>query len=185
MNPFNYPLNAGFNLEERWMQSRTVFLRQTISNEAAYGAIARLVYLDREDPDAAIQLWTQTQGGSVTAGLAIYDAMQSLKSPIYTVCTGMADGIGSLLLASGSLGQRSAQPHARIRLAQPETKFAEGTASDLEAAAREVFRQRQVLQELYAEITRQARDRIADDMTKRAFMSATEAQDYGLIDRVL
>ena len=185
MNLFNNASNAGMNLDDHWLRSRTVFLRQPITHEVANGLIAQLVYLEGEDPDAAIQLHIQTEAGSVAAGLAIYDTIRSLRAPVHMRCMGAADGIGSLLLAIGTPGHRSAQPHARIRLAQPETSFSGGTASEVEAAAREVFRQRHMLYELYAEATGQSIERIAEDSTRRTFMSATDAQAYGLIDHII
>jgi ATP-dependent Clp protease protease subunit len=182
---FNDASNAEINSYDRWIQSRILFLRQPITHEVANVLIAQLVYLDGEDSDAAIQLYIHTAAGSVAAGLAIYDTVRSLRSPVHTLCTGVADGIGSLLLAIGASGKRSAQPHARIRLAQPEATLTGGTANEIETAAREVFRQRHMLYELYAQATGQPIERIAEDSARRAFMSATEAQAYGLIDRII
>ncbi|MBD1842698.1 ATP-dependent Clp protease proteolytic subunit [Cyanobacteria bacterium FACHB-63] len=179
---YDYPFGELWS--NRWLWSRTVFLRQPITDEIANGLIAQLVYLDGEDSDI-IQFCIYTEAGSVAAGLAIYDTIKSLRSPVHTLCTGSADGIGSLLLASGTFGKRSAQPHARIRLAQPEARFTGGTANEIETAARTVFRQRHILHELYAEATGQPIERIAEDSDRRAFMSATEAQAYGLIDHIM
>lgn len=168
-----------------WSQSRTLFLRQSIDNEVANRSIAQLVYLDMEDADTPIQLYINTSAGEIAPGLALYDTIRSLRSEVHTICTGVADSIGSLLLAIGTPGYRSAQPHARIRLAQADTTAVGGTASEIETAARSVFRQRQILYELYAQATGRSIDTIAEDTAKRAFMSATEAQAYGLIDRIL
>lgn len=184
MNLFNDASNTGVNIYDRWIQSRTLFLRQPITDEIANVLIAQLVYLDGEDSDT-IQLCIHTEAGSVAAGLAIYDTVKSLRSPVHTLCTGIADGIGSLLLASGIPGKRSAQSHARIRLAQPEARLTGGTANEIETAAREVFRQRHILHELYGETTGQPIERIADDSVRRTFISATEAQAYGLIDHII
>jgi ATP-dependent Clp protease, protease subunit len=177
--------NVGGSIYDRSLQSRILFLHQPITDEIANGLIAQLLYLDGIDSDAAIQLHIQTSAGSVAAGLAVYDVMRSLRSPIHTLCMGAADGIGSLLVASGTPGQRLAQPHARIRLAQPEATFTGGTANEFDSAAREVFRQRHMLYELYAQATGQAIERIAECIAQRAFMSATEAKDYGLIDHII
>ncbi|MBD3883614.1 ATP-dependent Clp protease proteolytic subunit [Phormidium tenue FACHB-886] len=185
MDLFNDASNAGANIYDRWIQSRTLFLRQPITDEIANMLIAQLVYLEGKDPDAAIQLYIHTEAGSVAAGLAIYDTVRSLRSPVHTLCTGVADGIGSLLLAIGAPGKRSAQPHARIRFAQPEPTLTGDTANGIETAAREAFRQRHVLYELYAQATGQSIEQIAEDSAQRAFMSAAEAQDYGLIDYIL
>lgn len=194
MNLFNNASNAGMNFDAQWIRLAqsatprepcTLFLRQPITHEVASEFIAQLLYLEGENPDAAIQFHIQTEAGSVAAGLAIYDTIRSLHSPIHTHCLGIADGIGSLLLAIGAPGHRSAQPHARIRLAQPDTSFSGGTAYEIEAAAREVFRQRHRLYELYAEATGQPIDRIAEDSAHRMFMSATDAQAYGLIDHII
>lgn len=182
---FNDASNTGANRDDRWMQSRILFLRQPITDEVANLLIAQLIYLDGEDPDAAIQLYIHTEAGSIAAGLAVYDTVRSLRSPVHTVCTGVADGIGSLLLTIGTPGQRFAQPHARIRFAQPEATFTGGTANEIETVAREVFRQRHILYELYAEATEQPIERIAADSARRMFMSATEAQGYGLVDHII
>ncbi len=182
MDLFNDAPNSGMTIYDRWAQSRILFLRQPITHEVANHLIAQLMYLDGEDPNAAIQLCIHTEAGSVAAGLAIYDTIQNLQSEVHTSCTGMADGIGSLLLAIGTPGQRSAQPHARIRFAQPEVPCLGGTAQAIETAAREVFRQRQILYELYAQATGQPIEKIAEDSIRHTFMSAAEAQAYGLID---
>ncbi|MBD1820948.1 ATP-dependent Clp protease proteolytic subunit [Cyanobacteria bacterium FACHB-DQ100] len=185
MNLFNNASNAGMNFDDQWIRSRTLFLRQPITHEVTNEFIAQLLYLEGENPDAAIQLHIQTEAGSVAAGLAIYDMIRSLCAPIHTRCLGVADGIGSLLLAIGPPGHRSAQPHARIRFAQPDTSFSGGTAYEIEAAAREVFRQRHRLYELYAEATGQPIERITEDSTRRTFLSATDALAYGLIDHII
>ncbi|PSB51327.1 ATP-dependent Clp protease proteolytic subunit [Chamaesiphon polymorphus] len=178
---------------DRWtQQSRTIFLRQPIDDKAANESIAQLICLDLEDSDTPIQIYINTESGlaqpqktSVAAGLAIYDTMRSLRSEIHTICTGTADSIGSLLLAIGSPGNRLAHSHARIRLAQAdEVTLTTGTAQEIESAARSVFRQRQVLYELYAQATGQSIETIAADTAKREYMSATEAQAYGSIDRI-
>ena len=165
--------------------SRTIFLREQINDQAANQLIGQLIYLDLEDADTPIQLYINTPAGSIAAGLAIYDTIRSLRSEVHTICMGVADSIGSLLLAIGTPGNRSAQRHARIRLAQPDTTSIGGTAQEIETAARSVFRQRQILYELYAQATGQSIETIAQDTAKREFMSATEAQTYGLIDRIL
>ena len=169
---------------DRQIQSRTIFLRQAIDDRVANETIAQLIYLDLEDRAAPVQLYLNTGAGSIAAGLAIYDTIQSLKVEIHTTCMGIVDGIGSLLLASGSPGNRSAQPHARLRLAQAEVTLTGSTAREIEAASRSVFRQRQILYELYMRETGQSIETIAADTAKREFMSATAAQAYGLIDRI-
>jgi ATP-dependent Clp protease, protease subunit len=168
-----------------WAQSRTLFLRQPIDDAVTNQSISQLIYFDMEAADTPIQLYINTPAGSVASGLAIYDTMRSLRSEVHTICTGVADSIGSLLLAIGTPGHRSAQPHARIRLAQADTPAIGSTAQEIEAAARSVFRQRQILYELYAQATGQSIETIAADTANRTFMSASEALDYGLIDRVL
>jgi ATP-dependent Clp protease, protease subunit len=183
MDLFN-ALNMGGSIYDRSLQSRILFLRQPITDEVANGVIAQFLYLDGTDSDTAIHLHIQSTGGSVAAGLAIYDVMQSLRSPIHTLCMGAADGISSLLLAIGTSGQRIAQPHARIRLAQPEATPMGNTIYDLDAASREVFRQRHILYELYAQATGQSIERIVEDTAQQAFLSATEAKNYGIIDQI-
>jgi ATP-dependent Clp protease, protease subunit len=169
---------------DRQLQSRTIFLRQSIDDRVANETIAQLIYLEIADRDLPIQLYINTTSGSVAAGLVIYDTMKSLQVAIHTTCMGAADGIGSLLLTSGSPGNRSAQPHARIRLAQADTNLTGSTAREIETASRAIFRQRQILYELYAQATGQPIEQIAEDTARREFMSATEAQAYGLIDRI-
>jgi ATP-dependent Clp protease, protease subunit len=166
------------------LRSRTIFLRHTLDDRVANETIAQLIYLDLEDRSAPIQLYINTSSGSIAAGLAIYDTMQSLQVNIHTTCMGTAEGIGSLLLACGSPGNRSAQPHARLRLAQAEATLTGSTAREIEAASRAVFRQRQILYELYARQTGRSIETIAADTAKQELMSAIEARAYGLIDRI-
>lgn len=144
-----------------------------------------MLYLDSEEPGKDIQLHINSPGGSVSAGLAIYDTMQYIKSDIVTICVGLAASMGSFLLAAGTRGKRFALPHARIMMHQPSKAGSQGSASDIEIEAKEILRIRRRLNEIYAERTGQPLEKIEKDTDRDFFMSAEEGKEYGLIDRVL
>jgi ATP-dependent Clp protease, protease subunit len=143
-----------------------------------------LLYLDSEDPGKDISLYINSPGGMVTAGLAIYDTMQHIKSDVVTICVGLAASMGSFLLAAGAKGKRVALPHSRIMIHQP-SGGTRGQASDIEIEAREILRIRHQLNDIYAKNTNQPIAKIEKDMDRDFFMSAAEALEYGLIDRVI
>jgi ATP-dependent Clp protease, protease subunit len=163
---------------------RIVFLGSAIDDTVANIIVAQLLFLDAEDPERDIYLYINSPGGSVYAGLAIYDTMQHLRAPVATFCVGMAASMGAVLLAGGAKDKRSALPNSRIMIHQPSSGY-QGSAADIEIAAKEVLGIRERLNQILAEHTGQTVERIADDVDRDYFMSPEEAAEYGLIDRVL
>ena len=178
------PYTQWINIYERLSLERIIFLSGEVTDGMANSIIARLLYLDSEDQSKDIYIYINSPGGSVTAGLAIYDTMQHIKSNIVTICVGMAASMGSFLLAAGSKGKRLALPHARIMIHQP-AGGAQGQATDIEIEAREILRMRHQLNQMLADRTDQPLAKIEKDTDRDYFMSAAEAKDYGLIDRVI
>ncbi|HMF41763.1 MAG TPA: ATP-dependent Clp protease proteolytic subunit [Polyangia bacterium] len=174
----------GWDLFSRLLKDRIVFLGAPIDDGVANIVIAQLLFLESEDPDKDVMMYVNSPGGEVSAGLAIYDTMQSLRCPIATYCIGQAASMASLLLASGAKGRRNALPHARVMIHQPLAGL-QGPATDIEIHAREILKARDTLNALYAHHTGQPADRIRRDTERDNFMSASEARDYGLIDAVL
>ena len=178
---------------ERWIdiytrlgQERIIFLGQEVSDGIANRIVALLLYLDSDDPNKPIYLYINSPGGSVTAGMAIYDTMQYIKSEVITICVGLAASMGSFLLAAGTPGKRLALPHARIMIHQPRG----GTggrrqATDIEIEANEILRIRAQLNQLLADQCGQSLEKIEKDTDRDYFMSAEEAKEYGLIDKVI
>lgn len=177
---------------ERWIdiytrlsQERIIFLGQEVTDGLANRIVAFLLYLDSEDPGKPIYLYINSPGGSVTAGMAIYDTMQYIKSDVITICVGLAASMGAFLLASGTPGKRLALPHARIMIHQPLGGTGRRQATDIEIEAKEILRIRTQLNEILAQRTGQTIEKIAKDTDRDYFMSAEEAQAYGLIDKVI
>ena len=174
------------NLELSLYKARKIFLWSDVNDESAKAVVTRLISLDVEDPREEIVLYINSPGGSVTGGMAIYDAMLAIEAPVSTVCMGMAMSMGSFLLAAGEPGRRFAWPHARIMIHQPLIMgTVTGTATDLDIRAKETIRLRGELNELYAKHTGQDVEKIANDTDRDFFMSAQEAKDYGLLDDVI
>ncbi|MGB7211146.1 MAG: ATP-dependent Clp endopeptidase proteolytic subunit ClpP [Gemmatimonadales bacterium] len=173
-----------YDIFSRLLMDRIVFLGSPINDDVANIIIAQLLFLEADNPERDIYLYVNSPGGVVSSGMAIYDTMQFLKAPINTICMGMAASMGSFLLTAGTKGKRSALPHARIMIHQP-SGGAQGTASDIEIQAREILYLRSKMNELYAKHTGQPIDAIERDMDRDRFMSAEEAQAYGLIDNVI
>ncbi|MGL5035273.1 MAG: ATP-dependent Clp protease proteolytic subunit [Microcystaceae cyanobacterium] len=176
---------------ERWIdiytrlsQERIIFLGQEVNDGVANRIVAFLLYLDAEDPSKPIYLYINSPGGSVTAGMAIYDTIKYIRAEVVTICVGLAASMGAFLLASGSPGKRLALPHARIMIHQP-LGGTRGQATDIQIEAKEILRIRQQLNELMAEQTGQSIEKIAKDTDRDYFLSAAEAKEYGLIDKVL
>jgi len=163
---------------------RIVFLGTGIDDNVANIILAQLLFLDAEDPERDIFMYINSPGGHVYAGLAIYDTIQHLRAPVATYCVGVAASMGALLLAGGAKGKRTALPNSRIMIHQPSSG-AQGTAADIEIAAKEILYIRQRLNIILAHHTGQTVEQIADDVDRDRFMSPEEARDYGLIDRVL
>ncbi|ABW27340.1 ATP-dependent Clp protease proteolytic subunit [Acaryochloris marina] len=178
------PYERWVDIYTRLSQERIIFLGQEVTDGLANQIVAFLLYLDSEDPSKPISIYINSPGGSVTAGLAIYDTMQHIKSEVATICVGLAASMGSFLLAAGSPGKRLALPHSRIMIHQP-SGGARGQASDIEIEAKEIIRVRRQLNDIYAARTAQPLEKIEKDMDRDFFMSAHEALEYGLIDQVI
>ncbi|MCU0515603.1 MAG: ATP-dependent Clp protease proteolytic subunit [Oscillatoria sp. Prado101] len=172
------------DIYNRLYRERIIFIGKDIDDELANQIIAVMLYLDSEDAGKDIILYINSPGGYVTSGMAIYDTMQHIKSDVVTICVGLAASMGSFLLAAGTKGKRVALPHSRIMIHQP-SGGTRGQASDIEIEAREILRIRSQLNQIYADRTGQPLSRIEKDMDRDFFMSAQEAKEYGLIDRVI
>ncbi len=172
------------DIYNRLYRERIIFLGKDIDDEIANQIIAVMLYLDSEDPGKDIVLYINSPGGMVTAGMAIYDTMQHIKSDVATICVGLAASMGSFLLAAGTKGKRIALPHSRIMIHQP-SGGARGQATDIEIEAKEILRIRHQLNNIYADRTGQPLAKIEKDMDRDFFMSAQEAKEYGLIDQVI
>lgn len=178
------PYTEWVDIYNRLYRERIIFLGRDVDDEIANQIIAVMLYLDSEDPGKDIVLYINSPGGMVTAGMAIYDTMQHIKSDVVTICVGLAASMGSFLLAAGTKGKRLALPHSRIMIHQP-SGGTRGQATDIEIEAREILRIRRQLNEIYAKNTGQTLEKIEKDMDRDFFMSAEEAKAYGLIDRVI
>ncbi|MGH7555665.1 MAG: ATP-dependent Clp endopeptidase proteolytic subunit ClpP [Longimicrobiales bacterium] len=173
-----------YDIFSRLLMDRIIFLGSPIDDNVANIIIAQLLFLESDDPEKDIYVYINSPGGSVYAGLAIYDTIQYLKSPVNTMCMGMAASMGALLLATGSNGKRSALPNSRIMIHQP-SGGSQGTAADIEIQAREILYARERLNQILAKHTGQSVERIAEDVDRDRFMSPLEAKDYGIIDHVV
>jgi len=173
-----------YDIFSRLLMDRIVFLGAPINDDVSNIIIAQLLFLDADNPERDIYLYINSPGGIVSSGMAIYDTMQFLRAPVNTICMGMAASMAAFLLAAGTRSKRSALPHARIMIHQP-SGGAQGTASDIEIQAREILYLRTKLNELYAKHTARTAEQIEKDMDRDRFMSAEEAVDYGLIDKVI
>ena len=173
-----------YDIFSRLLMDRIVFLGSPIDDNVANIVIAQLLFLEADDPDKDIYLYINSPGGSVYAGLAIYDTMQYLKAPVSTMCMGLAASMGALLLATGADGKRSALPNSRIMIHQP-SGGSQGTAADIEIAAKEILYARERLNQILSTHTGQTVEQIADDVDRDRFMSPLEAKEYGIIDHVV
>ncbi|MDE2874965.1 MAG: ATP-dependent Clp protease proteolytic subunit [Gemmatimonadota bacterium] len=173
-----------YDIFSRLLMDRIVFLGSSINDQVANIIVAQLLFLDADDPEREIYLYINSPGGSVYAGLAIYDTMNHLRAPVSTYCVGMAASMGALLLASGRKGKRNALPNSRIMLHQPSSGY-QGTAADIEIAAKEILGTRERLNRILAERTGQTLKKINADVDRDRWMSAEEAVKYGLVDQVL
>ena len=173
-----------FDIYSRLLKERVIFLVGPVNDHSANLIVAQMLFLESENPDKDISLYINSPGGSVSAGMAIYDTMQFIKPDVSTLCTGLAASMGAFLLASGAKEKRFSLPNSRIMIHQP-SGGAQGQATDIEIQAREILYLRERLNGILAEKTGQPVDRIAADTERDTFMSADEAVDYGLIDQVL
>jgi ATP-dependent Clp protease protease subunit len=173
-----------YDIYSRLLKDRIVFIGQEIDDHVANIVIAQLLFLESEDPDKDIYLYINSPGGIVTAGMAIYDTMQYVKSPVSTICVGQASSMGAVLLAAGEKGKRIALPNARIMIHQP-LGGAHGQATDIEIQAKEILRVRETINAILARHTGQPLEKIALDTDRDFFMSAEEANSYGIIDKII
>ncbi len=173
-----------FDIYSRLLRERIIFLGQEIDSELANIIVAQLLFLDAEDPEKDIYLYINSPGGSVTAGMGIFDTMKHIRPDVSTICVGLAASMGAFLLSAGTKGKRMSLPHSRIMIHQP-LGGAQGQATDIEIQAREILYHKQRLNELLAEHTGQPLERIQEDTERDFFMSAEESRDYGLVDQVI
>ena len=172
------------DIYSRLLKERIIFLGEEVNDVSASVIVAQLLFLEADDPDKDIQLYINSPGGSVTAGMAIYDTMQYIKCDVSTVCIGMAASMGAFLLAGGKKGKRFALPNAEIMIHQP-SGGAQGQATEIQIAAEHILRTKQKLNEILAANTGQSLETIKADTERDNFMSADEAKAYGLIDEVI
>jgi ATP-dependent Clp protease protease subunit len=173
-----------FDIYSRLLRERVVFVGEAIDDNVANLVVAQLLHLEAEDPDKDIQMYVNSPGGVVYAGLAIYDTMRFVKPDVATICCGIAMSAGSLILAGGAKGKRSSLPNSRILIHQPSGGF-QGQATDIQIHAKEALELRERLEEIYAEHTGNSKEQISSDLERDRFFTPAQALDYGLIDRVV
>jgi ATP-dependent Clp protease, protease subunit len=173
-----------FDIYSRLLNERIIFLGTPVTEDIANLVVAQLIHLESEDPDKDVSIYINSPGGSVYAGLAIYDTMQYIKPDVQTICVGVAMSMGALLLAGGAAGKRMTTPNSKILIHQVTGGF-QGQATDIEIHAREIIDVRKRLDEIIAKHTGQPMDKVAKDTERDYFMSADEAKEYNLIDRVI
>jgi ATP-dependent Clp protease protease subunit len=173
-----------YDIYSRLLKDRVIFMTGQVEDHMANLVVAQMLFLESENPDKDIHLYINSPGGSVTAGLSIYDTMQFIKPDVSTMCIGQAASMGAMLLAGGTKGKRLALPHSRMMIHQP-SGGAQGQASDIEIQANEIIKLRLSLNVLLAEHTGKTVETIAKDTERDNFMSADEAQEYGLVDKVI
>ena len=173
-----------FDIYSRLLNERIIFLGTPVDDQIANLIVAQLLHLESEDPDKDISLYINSPGGSVYAGLAIYDTMQFVKPDIQTICVGIAMSMGALLLAGGAAGKRMALPNAKILIHQVSGGF-QGQATDIEIAARETIALKRRLEEIISHHSKQDIEKVSKDMERDYFLTAQEAHEYGIIDRVI
>jgi len=173
-----------FDIYSRLLRDRIIFLGTAIDDDVANLVIAQMLFLESDDPDKDIFFYLNSPGGSVSAGMAIYDTMQYIKPSVNTVCMGQAASMGALLLAAGEKGKRYALPHSRIMIHQPLGGF-QGQATDIGIQAREILRLKEELNQILADLTGQPLEKIAADTERDYYMSGTNAVEYGIIDEVI
>jgi len=173
-----------YDIFSRLLKERIIFLPSYIEDDMANLVIAQMLFLEAEDPDKDVYLYVNSPGGSVTAGMAIYDTMQYVKPAVSTICMGQAASMGALLLCAGAKGKRFALPHSRIMIHQPLAGV-QGQATDIDIQAREILRIRDELNRILVTHTGQAVERIARDTDRDFFMTAEQAKEYGIVDQVI
>jgi ATP-dependent Clp protease, protease subunit len=173
-----------FDIYSRLLNDRIVFLGTPVTAEIANLVVAQLIHLEADDPEKDVHLYLNSPGGDVYAGLAIYDAMQYIRSDVQTICFGMAMSMGAILLAGGAKGKRLSLPNSRILIHQPSAGF-EGQSSDIEIHAREILKTRERIDQIYAHHTGRPIEEVHRDMERDRFFRPDEAEEYGLIDRII
>ncbi|MGS0755885.1 ATP-dependent Clp endopeptidase proteolytic subunit ClpP [Roseateles sp. GG27B] len=173
-----------YDIYSRLLRERIIFLVGPVNDGVANLVVAQLLFLESENPDKEISLYINSPGGSVSAGMSIYDTMQFIKPEVSTLCLGMAASMGAFLMAAGAKGKRFSLPNSKIMIHQP-SGGAQGQATDIEISAREILKTREQLNRILAERTGQSLEKIQSDTERDYYMSATEAQTYGLVDQVL
>ena len=173
-----------YDIYSRLLKERVIFLVGEVNDQTANLVVAQLLFLESENPDKDISLYINSPGGSVSAGMAIYDTMQFIKPDVSTLCMGMAASMGAFLLSSGTKGKRFSLPNSRVMIHQP-LGGAQGQATDIEIHAREILRLRKDLNQILSENTGQPLEKIERDTERDYFMAAHEAREYGLVDRVI
>ena len=173
-----------FDIYSRLLNERIIFLGTPVDDQIANLIVAQLIHLESEDPDKDISVYINSPGGSVSAGLAVYDTMQYIKPDVQTICVGIAMSMGALLLAAGTEGKRMATPNAKILIHQVAGGF-QGQATDIEIQARETLNMKRLLEEIISKHSNQPLDKVAKDMERDYFMTSAEAKDYGIVDQVI
>ena len=173
-----------FDIYSRLLNERIIFLGTPVTDDIANLVVAQLIHLESEDPDKDVSIYVNSPGGSVYAGLAIYDTMQYIKPDVQTICVGVAMSMGALLLAGGAAGKRLTTPNSKILIHQVTGGF-QGQATDIEIHAREIIDVRKRLDEIIAKHTEQPLEKVAKDTERDYFMSAEEAKEYNIVDRVI
>ncbi|HUY10734.1 MAG TPA: ATP-dependent Clp protease proteolytic subunit [Candidatus Dormibacteraeota bacterium] len=174
-----------YDIYSRLLKDRIVFVGGPIDDNLANLVIAQLLFLEKEDPDKDIDMYVNSPGGSVTAGLAIFDAMRYIKPDVATICMGMAASMGSILLTGGAAGKRFALPHAKILIHQPWVSQVGGQATDVEIAARDLIATRQTVAKIYHETCNKPIDEVLRDIERDYYMTSQDAKDYGIIDVII
>jgi ATP-dependent Clp protease protease subunit len=173
-----------YDIYSRLLKDRIIFMGEQVTDDMANIIIAQFLFLESENPDKDINLYINSPGGSITAGLAIYDTMQYVRPDVTTICTGQASSMAALLLAAGTKGKRYALPHSRIMIHQP-MGATQGQATDIDIQAREIMRLKAAINELFATHTGQKKEKVGIDTERDFFMSGQEALEYGIVDRVI
>jgi len=173
-----------YDIYSRLLKDRIIFMGEQVTDDMANIIIAQFLFLESENPDKDINLYINSPGGSITAGLAIYDTMQYVRPDVTTICTGQASSMAALLLSAGTKGKRYALPHSRIMIHQP-MGATQGQATDIDIQAREIMRLKAAINELFATHTGQRKEKVGIDTERDFFMSGQEALEYGIVDKVI
>ena len=174
-----------YDLFSRLLNDRIMFLGQPVDDQVANLIVAQLLHLESQDAEKDISISINSPGGSISAGMAIYDTMQFIKPNVQTICCGIAMSMGSLILCAGAPGKRMSLPNSRVLIHQPSSPGFEGQATDIEIHAREIIKTRRRMEQIYAEHTGQSVEQIANDLERDRFFTPEQAVEYGLIDRIL